>query len=261
MNTYVTIEKKEAGYAVLTIKREPVNSMNLDLWRELSQALERLEVDRAVRGLIFQSGLEKDVFTAGNDLLELYAPKTSAERYRDFWITQNRFFARLYRSPLATVAAIRGACPAGGCALALSCDYRVMTDFGQIGLNEVAIGIPVPAYWAQLMQRTIGQRAAERLLPYGIMLQAEEALNIGLVDRLTPASQLLEAAEGAMQGMLKVFDAGRQATKRHLREAFAKEWEDYCEGEAAYGWQLISHPKTVQAMESVLQRLSKSKKE
>ena len=143
-------------------------------WQQLAAQLDELEKDRSVRGVVFRSGLQKDIFTAGNDITELYAPKTSLERYRDFWVTQNTFLAKLYRSRLVTVAAIRGACPARGCNLALSCDYRVMTDFGNIGLNEVALGIPVPAYWAQLMQRTIGQRNAEKLLPYGVLATAEE---------------------------------------------------------------------------------------
>ena len=262
METYVHIEKKAQGYAVLTLAREPVNSMNLDLWRQLASALDALEADPSVRGVIFQSGLKRDVFTAGNDINELFAPKSSAERYRDFWVTQNKFFARLYRSPLVTVAAIRGACPAGGCALALCCDYRVMTDFGNIGLNEVALGIPVPEYWALLMQRTIGQRHAERILPYGLLPTAEEALGMGLVDRLVPADQLLAHAEEAIVQRLTIpFDGARQATKAHLRAGFSKLWEEFCVQEAEYGWKLISHPKTVAAIEGVLQKLSKGKKD
>jgi 3,2-trans-enoyl-CoA isomerase len=261
MDAYVSYEIKAAGYALLTICREPVNSMNLDLWQQLANALDTLEADPKVRGIIFQSGLKKDVFTAGNDIFELYAPKSSVERYRDFWITQNKFFARLYRSRLVTIAAIRGACPAGGCALALCCDYRVMTDFGNIGLNEVALGIPVPEYWALLLQRTVGQRQAERLLPYGLMADAEEALKIGLVDELVPVAQLAQAAETMMGHMLKAFDAGRAPTKMHLRANFSQDWEKFCVGEADLGWKLISHPKTVQAIEGVLQRLSKSKKD
>ncbi len=231
--------------------------MNLDLWRQLSTALEGLEADSSVRGVIFQSGLKRDVFTAGNDLKELYAPESSAERYQDFWVTQNTFFARLYRSRLITVAAIRGACPAGGCALALCCDYRVMTEVGNIGLNEAALGIPVPEYWSLLMQRTVGQREAERLLPYGLMPSAAEALKIGLVDALVPAGQLLAAAEEAIAQMLKVSDAARHATKLHLRGTFSKQWQEFCVKEAEYGWKLISHPHTVKAIESVLQKLSK----
>ncbi len=70
------------GYAVLTLRREPVNTMNLAMWQQLACSLEELEGNTSVRGVIFQSGVHKDVFTAGNDILELYAPKTSRERYR-----------------------------------------------------------------------------------------------------------------------------------------------------------------------------------
>lgn len=68
----------------------------------------------SVKGVIICSGLKRDLFTAGNDLKELYAPNTSMERYKLFWKTSNRFLARLLISPLVTVAAIRGQCPAGG---------------------------------------------------------------------------------------------------------------------------------------------------
>ncbi len=261
MDSYLKVEKRESGYVVLSIGREPVNSMNLDLWRQLSDQLDQLEKNSSVRGLIFRSGLQKDIFTAGNDIMELYAPKTSAERYQDFWVTQNSFFARLYRSRLVTVAAIRGACPAGGCALALCCDYRVMTDFGNIGLNEVALGIPVPAYWAQLMLRTVGQRIAEKLLPYGLLATADEALRYGLVDQLSPAAQLDKTAEDVMGQMLKAPDGARHATKSHLRKSFSDEWQDFAPKEAEQAWGMLNHPKTIASLEGVLARLSKGKKD
>lgn len=261
MESYLSVEKKDAGFVVLSISREPVNSMNLDLWKQLSAQLDELEKDRSVRGIIFRSGLQKDIFTAGNDINELYAPKTSLERYREFWVTQNTFFAKLYRSRLVTVAAVRGACPAGGCALALCCDYRVMTDFGNIGLNEVALGIPVPAYWAQLMQRTVGQRTAEKLLPYGVLATAEEALKYGMVDQLVPSAQLEATAEAVITQMLKLPDGARHATKLHLRETWSHDWQAFAPKEAEEAWGMISHPKTVASLEAVLQRLSKGKKD
>lgn len=82
------------------------------------------------------SGLKRPIFSAGNDLNELYPPTTSRERYRRFWAISNAFLADLYVSPLVTIAAVRGACPAGGCCLALACDYRVLGDASRIGLNE-----------------------------------------------------------------------------------------------------------------------------
>jgi len=78
--SHVQVDIKDGGYAVVTICREPVNSMHLELWQQLAQSLADLEKNPKVRGIIYQSGLKKDVFTAGNDLNELYAPKTSAER-------------------------------------------------------------------------------------------------------------------------------------------------------------------------------------
>lgn len=69
----ITVDKKPGGYAVATIARQPVNSMDLELWRELLATLETLEADPAVRGVIWVSGLKRDVFTAGNDLkVELF---------------------------------------------------------------------------------------------------------------------------------------------------------------------------------------------
>ena len=118
---WVGVERRPGGYAVVTLRREPVNTMNLALWRRLSEVLDELEADPQVlwlwgqgwgggmgrlggpapllppagletkarlspppqvRGVIFCSGLRRDVFTAGNDIRELYAPLTSAERYR-----------------------------------------------------------------------------------------------------------------------------------------------------------------------------------
>ena len=83
-----------------------------------------------------------------------------------------------------TVCAIKGACPAGGCCLSLCCDFRVMTDFGHIGLNEVALGIPVPFFWAQLMGRVIGEGPAHKLCLTATLLSPQQALQIGLIDEV-----------------------------------------------------------------------------
>ncbi len=112
------------NYALLTIKRNPVNSMNLDLWVQLSVALASLEENEKIRALVIRSGLERPIFTAGNDIMDLYAPNTTLDRYMHFWKESNRFCSNLYRSRLLTIALIPGACPAGGCVISLCCDYR-----------------------------------------------------------------------------------------------------------------------------------------
>ena len=78
---FLRIEEK-GSYAIVTLIREPVNTMNLSMWEQLAETLDSLEANPKMRGVIFQSGLQRDVFTAGNDIMELYAPNTSRERYR-----------------------------------------------------------------------------------------------------------------------------------------------------------------------------------
>lgn len=141
---YVFLETIENGsIAVLTLNREPVNSMNLSVWQQLLHTLERCEANNNIRALIIQSGIKKNIFSAGNDLNELYAPNTNKQRYGQFWLTSNKFLSKLYSSRLITVALIRGACPAGGCIISLCCDYRIMSNDtnSSIGLNEVGLGM------------------------------------------------------------------------------------------------------------------------
>lgn len=121
----------------------------------------------------------------------------------------NTFLARLYASPLVTIAAIRGACPAGGCCLALCCDYRIMTQKGSIGLNEVALGISVPKYWGMLMARTVGNGPAEKLLQFAKMPSSTRAKEMGLVDEIAPREQLLDRSMEVMRSILKLPDTGR----------------------------------------------------
>merc|ERR1719446_2053195 len=110
--------------------------MNLSFWEALLAAFEKVNADDTVRCIIFQSGLKKNVFTAGLDLQELYAPATNEKKQHKFWDTLTKCLVGIYGCRKLTIAAIAGACPAGGCCLSLCCDERVITEDGTMGLNE-----------------------------------------------------------------------------------------------------------------------------
>ncbi|KAJ3036056.1 dodecenoyl-CoA isomerase [Rhizophlyctis rosea] len=129
------------GLAIISIHREPVNSMNKALWQALSDTLTQLEANPSIRAVIFRSGLKRPIFTAGNDINELHARRTTRERYVSFWLLKNQFLARLLRSRLSTAAAIKGACPAAGTCLAMCCDVRIATKDVTMGLNEVRLDL------------------------------------------------------------------------------------------------------------------------
>jgi len=128
--------------------------------------------------------------------------------------------------------------------------------------TQVALGIPVPKYWASLMARTIGHAATERLVLSGRMVKAQEALILGLVDALAPSNtqgDVLALAVQWVEAAVKLPPAARAATKWSLREAFCAEWRRYYEDEEPrYGWAAISAPAAVAAMKGVLARLSGS---
>lgn len=247
---------KQGSYLLLGLNNAPVNAMTKNLWSELTKTLEVCErPENKIRGLIFYSCLSKPIFTAGNDLMELYAPKTTQERYYDFWILQTNFLARLYKSPLVTIAALRGYVPAGGCGLALCCDYRVMLDGSSIGLNEVGIGILVPKFWAQLMLK-VSPRSEFGLIT-GKMFPAEEALQMGLVHEVESGGEeaLLPRSEEVMKQVLELPDKGRQLTKWLMREKFANEWEAYGPTEAEEAWKMLNNPEIVKALGYAMKKL------
>ncbi|KAJ3279290.1 hypothetical protein HK104_001586 [Borealophlyctis nickersoniae] len=260
---YVQTEIKDNGVAIVTMRRDPVNSMNMDVWEQLLSTLTQLENNKSVRAAVFRSGLSRPVFTAGNDITELYARKTNKERYTRFWIVQNVFLARLLRSRLATAAVIKGACPAAGTGLSMCCDVRVATADVTMGLNEVALGISVPAYWVQLMARIIGQGRAEALCLSARMTPAKEGERIGLVDVVVDGdeSEALARAVKMVEKLGSFPGQGRAITKESIRGAFASEWanEQRLKEEAELSWGMLSMKETLASLDQVMARLGGGK--
>lgn len=248
---------KEGKIAVVTLAKEPVNSMDLGLWKELLSAVESIEADSEVRGMIFRSGLKRGVFTAGLDLKELHGPSTSEARLKDFWTTLSAVLVKVYSSSKVTAAAINGACPAGGCALALCCDLRVISADGAIGLNEVPLGIPVPLYWVSLFASVVGPRQAEKLLQTGELVPSARALQLGLVDFVVDAADNVFPETLQQVGQwLKSPDTGRVLTKKALRNELATNWANGTQQEAALVWQSVSDKRTVAMLSKVMERLA-----
>lgn len=248
--------------AIVSLRREPVNSMNTALWTALLTSLDELESNPEVRGVVFTSSLKRNVFTAGNDLSELYPPNTSLAQYTNFWVISNIFLARLYTSPLLTIAAVKGACPAGGCCLAMCCDFRIVTADASMGLNEVAIGIPVPAHWIKLMISIVGQGKADKLTQYARSVSAEQAMKIGLVDTVVSDADALEPSVLKLASeIFKLPDSGRAATKSVLRDELGQAWGNRAEleGEAHRAWGFLTREDTMKVMKGVMDRLSKPK--
>ncbi|XP_059572398.1 enoyl-CoA delta isomerase 1, mitochondrial isoform X1 [Alligator mississippiensis] len=113
-----------------------------------------------------------------------------------------------------------GNCPAGGCLMAVSCDYRIMAENPKysIGLNETQLGIVAPFWFKDTIANTIGHRATERSLQLGLLYSASDALKIGIVDELVPEEKVLNAAAATMSQWLAIPDYARQISKSMMRK-------------------------------------------
>ncbi|XP_025048884.1 enoyl-CoA delta isomerase 1, mitochondrial, partial [Alligator sinensis] len=214
----ILVELEEgAGVAVMKMKSPPVNSLSLDFLTEFSISLEKLENDRGCRGVILTSAVPK-IFSAGLDIKEMCGK--SAEHYAEFWRAVQEMWLKLYKSNMVTIAAINGNCPAGGCLMAVSCDYRIMAENPKysIGLNETQLGIVAPFWFKDTMVNTIGHRATERSLQLGLLYSASDALKIGIVDELVPEEKVLNAAAATMSQWLAIPDYARQISKSMMRK-------------------------------------------
>ena len=165
----------------LRLARAPVNALDPDLCRALAAAVPAA-IDAGARGLVLSGG--EKVFSAGLDvphLLSLPTREAVGAAWTDFLDAARALAAS--RVPVA--AAITGHSPAGGCVLALCCDYRVMAEGPfRIGLNETRVGLVAPEGIQHLMRRAVGVHRAEQLLVTGELVESARALAIGLVDEL-----------------------------------------------------------------------------
>lgn len=197
----------------LQLARPPVNALNPELLGELRDALRRAP-EQGAEAVILSGGPK--VFSAGLDVPCLLT--LEADALQAAWELFFDAARALAESPVPVVAAIDGHSPAGGCVLALCCDYRIMArgDF-RIGLNEVQVGLPVPNAVQHLLQRTIGRYPADRLMLVGAMLDSEAALKAGMVDELADSGTVVAAAKTWLETLLALPRLAMLETRRFAR--------------------------------------------
>lgn len=198
------------------------------------------------------------MFSAGLDILEMYKPDPA--RLREFWSTLQDVWLKLYGSPFATAAAINGHSPAGGCLLAMSCEYRVMVPKFNIGLNETQLGIVAPSWFMATMKNTIPARQAEMALTLGTLFTTEEALRIGLVDDIgVDKADAIAKCTTFLNRFKKIPPMARALTKQHFRIKEIQALEDTRTADIDLFQAAVSNPKVQQSLELYIEAL-KSKK-
>jgi enoyl-CoA hydratase len=189
-----TIERR-GRVAVVTMTTNPVNAQNRAFFADLHDAFDRLERDHADSPVVL-TGTGKR-FSAGLDLGEHFPvfagdPVGVASWFREYRATN----MRLFTYPRPTVAAVNGHAFAGGLITAAVCDHRIAVDddTARFGLNEVPIGIPMPAVYVRMLAHAWGEPVATRTSLFGEVFTATQAHELGMVHELVPAGELLDRA-------------------------------------------------------------------
>jgi enoyl-CoA hydratase len=185
--------ERDGATAIITINRPKVlNALNAATIDELRRAVLEVKQDAAIRAVILTGAGEK-AFVAGADINELAA--LSAAGAKDLAVRGQHVFDLIDNLGKPVIAAVNGFALGGGCELAMSCTVRLAADSARFGQPEVNLGI-IPGYaGTQRLPRLVGKGIALDLLLTGRMVKADEALQIGLVNRVVPAADLIAEAK------------------------------------------------------------------
>lgn len=194
--------------AIVTINRpKALNALNGETMEELHRAFTLLEKDQRVNVIIL-TGAGKKAFVAGGDITYLHNLQPITSREFALYGQQILNFIEALDKPV--IAAVNGFALGGGCELAMACDIRLASDTARFGQPEVNLGV-IPGFaGTQRLSRLVGKGRAKELLFTGEMITAQEAWRIGLVNKVVPQEELLQAAKKMAR---KISEKGPQAVR------------------------------------------------
>lgn len=203
MTELVTCEVHDNGVGVLRLNSPPMNALSIAVLNTLRDQAQSLRDDRSVRAVVVFGG--EKAFAAGADISNFGGPQEGAAVARAF----REAFDVLGSMPKPVIAGVRRYALGGGCELALTADLRVAAEDAVFGQPEILLGIIPGAGGTQRLARLIGVGRAKEMIFTARQVKADEALAIGLVNRVVPAAELetetlawaAELAAGASDGL------------------------------------------------------------
>ena len=195
---HVTLAVQER-VAILTVNRpDKLNALNDATIAELDRAIDEIRIRDDIGGVIVTGAMR--AFVAGADISELSKQQPMDAKRRAIY--GQHVFDKFESSPKPVIAAVNGFALGGGCELAMACHIRLASEAAKFGQPEVKLGIGPGYGGTQRLPRLVGRGRALQLLLTGEMIDAQEALRLGLVNKVYPAAELLAAADAMMRQML-----------------------------------------------------------
>lgn len=189
------MERKEVLYSVdegigrIVINRpEKKNALNIRARKRLIEILDEVARDETVQILVI-TGSGEEAFISGGDLSEL-KDFTAVEMFKYIETYGQRLYRKFEKLPVPTIALVKGYCLGGGCELAMACDLRIATPGAKFGLPELRYGIIPGGGGTQRLGKLVGFGRAKELVLTGRIIDASEAEQIGLINKVVPLDQI-----------------------------------------------------------------------
>lgn len=227
------ILEKEGNIAIVTINRpKALNALNSETLKDIDTVVEALEKDSDVYAVILTGAGDK-AFVAGADISEM--KDLDEKQGQEFGALGNKVFRRLENLDKPVIAAISGFALGGGCELAMACDIRVASEKAKFGQPEAGLGITPGFGGTQRLSRIVGLGKAKEMIYTCDIIKADEALRIGLVNKVVPLENLMEEvktmatkiASNAPVAVKLCKDAINRGMQVDIDKAVAIEAEDF----------------------------------
>jgi enoyl-CoA hydratase len=239
------------GIAIITISRpEAMNALNSRFFSEMNEMLDNIENREDIKVMILTG--EGKAFVAGADIAEMV--DKNAEEGKEFSKSGHATFKRIENLPFPVIAAVNGFALGGGCELALACDFRVASTYAKFGQPEVNLGL-IPGYGGtQRLPRIAGLSNALYMVLTGEMIDANKALNMGIVQAVFEAESLMEETMALAKKISYKGPVSVRKAKEVIRKGMLSDFDGACRRESNEFAALFGNGESGEGMKAFLEK-------
>jgi enoyl-CoA hydratase/carnithine racemase len=213
---------RQPPLATITFNRPAQrNAISFPMWQQLSCILAELDADREVRAVVI-TGAGTEAFSAGADIQDFAEHRSDSKKGRGYNDAVNGLLATLSGMATPTISMIQGFAVGGGCELAIATDLRIAAEGSRLGIPVARLGITVGHKEMQGLVNLVGKGNALYILLSGRLLDAREALRIGLVNQVVPREELRPYTYALAKEIAALAPLSHEVNKRTLNQVLAK---------------------------------------
>ena len=221
MNDYILLDR-QPPLATVTINRPAQrNAISFDMWHELAALMRRLDADSEVRCVVI-TGAGSEAFSAGADIADFHKHRSDSVKGKGYNDAVNGLLEALIEMATPTISMIQGFAAGGGCELAVATDLRIAAEGSRLGIPVARLGITIGHREMRGLVDLVGKGNALYILLSGRLLDAHEALRIGLVNQVAPTEELGDATYKLAREIASLAPLSHAVNKLTLRQVQAK---------------------------------------